>query len=97
MTSKLLEVCGNEIDCTLVKIEPKCEPEILIDNTNQSIILNRTKRFISKTQKFQVVKNLHETNDSETEINNLQNKKERLVIKFKFIGNLFHLYTYSVI
>ncbi|XP_043472287.1 sushi, von Willebrand factor type A, EGF and pentraxin domain-containing protein 1-like isoform X2 [Leptopilina heterotoma] len=85
LTSKLLEVCGNEIDCTLVKIEPKCETEIS-DNTNQSIILNRTKRFISKTQKFKVVQNLQETNDSETEINSLQHRKERLVIKFKFIG-----------
>lgn len=90
LARKLAEVCGNEIDCTLVEAEPKCET--ISTNVNESIPLKRTKRNVSYIYR-QSLRRSHKfpqrnrrKSDKETEVNKSQTNKEKFVIKFKFIG-----------
>ncbi|XP_033211055.1 sushi, von Willebrand factor type A, EGF and pentraxin domain-containing protein 1-like isoform X2 [Belonocnema kinseyi] len=73
LTSKLLETCGNDIDCTLVKTEPKCED--LTEKSEEDLLRRRKKREMKDEEK-------------EEDLNKKKRKRERIEIKFKFIGKI---------
>ena len=105
LTSKLLETCGNDIDCTLIKTEPKCE-EDFIDASKQNLV--RRKKFLpdyfpdfsifenfgfSKMKKDSEKRRKREMKDQERgrDKSKIKRKRERIEFKFKFLGRFYYL------
>lgn len=74
LTSTLLETCGNDIDCTLVKTEPKCED--LTEEIKEDLLRRRKKRDMKDQEK-------------EKDQNKKKRERERIAIKFKFVGQSY--------
>lgn len=93
MKLKVLDICGNDLECTLIKFNPECEEDLLTSKSFEDNLI-RKRRFnhgpiiISKNNKIlerlkRVARLNSNTNKNKTRP---RQKKERIEIKFKFIG-----------
>ena len=90
----MLDICGNEIDCSLIKSEPKCEEEISEANEIDTNILGRRKRHLQKQDsdnKSKIVRRVaskiqDKQNKATKEKSRTKRKRAKIEMKFRFIG-----------
>ncbi|KAM0734376.1 Sushi, von Willebrand factor type A, EGF and pentraxin domain-containing protein 1 [Formica fusca] len=93
--SKVLDICDNDIECDLISFNPECEDDLSTlksfeDNLIRKRRFNHESRIISKNNKLlerlkRAIKLSSNTNKDKTRP---KQKKERIEIKFKFIGRI---------
>ncbi|XP_043278473.1 sushi, von Willebrand factor type A, EGF and pentraxin domain-containing protein 1-like [Venturia canescens] len=95
LNSNILDACGNEIDCTLIKYDSKCEEEITEDNEVASNALGRRKRTLSgvdagKTgsKGSRVPRLSSKTTSKPKNKPRGKKKKSKIEMKFRFIGKI---------
>ncbi|RLU26420.1 hypothetical protein DMN91_000214 [Ooceraea biroi] len=99
---KLLDICGNEIECSLVNFEPECEDDALSPkNFEDNLIRRRRFNYDYNTQTMNILRNNKAAifkrlkratklnpNDFNKNKAKSQRKREKIEIKFKFIGKI---------
>lgn len=84
MSSNILEICGNDIDCSLAKSDPNCEEEISEENEIDSNSLGRRRRH-SELVGTPRTKGPGKSRSK----SRVKRKRAKIEIKFRFIGPLF--------
>lgn len=97
---KMLGMCDNDIECNLISFDPKCEDD-LSSSKNFEDNLIRRRRFepeykqiwstdISRDTETMMLKRLKRAtrlnHDSNTNNTRSKRKRDRIEIKFKFVG-----------
>lgn len=89
----MLDICDNDLECSLVNFNPECEEDLLTSKSfednlirrrrfnNGSIIISKKNKILERLKR--VARLNSNTNKNKTRP---RQKKERIEIKFKFIG-----------
>ncbi|EFN68310.1 Sushi, von Willebrand factor type A, EGF and pentraxin domain-containing protein 1 [Camponotus floridanus] len=95
LKSKVLDICDNDLECSLVNFNPECEEDLLTSKSFEDNLIRR-RRFnhgsiiiFKKNKILERLKRVARLN-SNTNKNKTRprQKKERIEIKFKFIGRI---------
>lgn len=103
MRLKLLDICGNDIECNLISFNPECEEDLSSLKNFDDNMIRRRRHYsgqdyilstdISRNNKMTMLKRSKHAIKLDSNSNRIKAKskrrRERVEIKFKFIGE-FH-------
>ncbi|XP_076634348.1 sushi, von Willebrand factor type A, EGF and pentraxin domain-containing protein 1 [Colletes latitarsis] len=97
LRSTLFDICGNDIECSLVTFDPECEENVSPINTSYSNLLRKRREFkhcdVPGTELFANIgtkskRDVKTNNDTDRNKAKMKKKKEKIEIKFKFLGKI---------
>ncbi|XP_060818726.1 sushi, von Willebrand factor type A, EGF and pentraxin domain-containing protein 1-like isoform X1 [Bombus pascuorum] len=100
LTSILLDICGNDIECDLITFDPECEEILPSSNTVYSSVIRKRRELNYNDTSKLFITNIMATNgiNSKSKRNvkindnrskmKLRKKKEKIELKFKFLGKI---------
>ncbi|XP_023290329.1 sushi, von Willebrand factor type A, EGF and pentraxin domain-containing protein 1 [Orussus abietinus] len=86
LRAKLIDVCGNDVDCTLSKIDSACTEGSVFDNVDSNFLRRRKRDERTKNH----AKKKRESPSKETAVDRprIKRKREKIEMRFRIIGRI---------